>query len=316
MTYPKVDEAAFTEREGLIAVEEATNRARCIWREITMRDVGIDGQIEYVDPEGNATGRIIGVQVKSGPSYFRRATDVDVPYSVPERHRGYWREFPLPVILVLYDPEPRIAYWADARYQLRAGGGDLIRVPKSQAFNEAGILQALQTPGPLPEGPINPRELIDLMLNEIEPLSHCRLSFFDLFFQGLTDPPSWSVYFSMDLYAEVAKTKQDLLETSGGLTISGESFAFIDRYVAFLIAYDLARIDFDAFKRMEDQGLVGRILAPLTQRGLALEKYVSALDDRLPATWTSRVARDRPIQMLLLELPERTARIEEFKRRL
>jgi hypothetical protein len=317
VAYPKVDDSAFTEREGIIAVEIAVNQARCIWRETLARDVGIDGQVEFVDPERNATGRIVALQVKSGRSHFKAATQTDIPYSPPERHKNYWREFPLPVILVLHDPAAGVSYWTDARAQLRLGSGP-VRVPKNQVFDAEGVLSALQAGGPLPGAPLSSRELVALMLKDTEPLSRCDLSFFDLFVQGLTDPASWSVYFSMDLYFDVAQTKQALLEVDdAGLTIGPESYAFIDRYIAFLIGYDLARVDFDAFKRLEQKAqMVGRVLAPLTARGIALTEYIDERDEELPPEWPSRVVRDRPIQMLLLELPERTARIEELKRRL
>ena len=199
MTYPKVGDEAFTEQEGEIAVQSAVNRARCVWRKTSTRDVGIDGQIEYIDAEGNATGRIVAVQVKSGASYFPKGTDDDLTYPVPLKHRDYWRDFPLPVI--------------------------------------------------------------------------------------------------------------------GGLGIGADAFAFIDRYVSFLVAYNLARVDFDAFRRFAVQyGMVGRILAPLTDRGQHLIGIVDEVDDRLSPNWPSRVAQDRAIQMVFTDLPERTGRLEEFKR--
>jgi hypothetical protein len=182
--------------------------------------------------------------VKSGASHFKDANPEYVPYSPATRHRNYWREFPLPVILVLHNPGTKRACWADARAQLRARDEGPVRVPTGQAFDAEGVVAALQADGPLPRTPLPPRALVDLMLRETEPLSRCALSFFDLFVQGLTDAASWSVYFSMDLYGEVAHAKQELLELDhGGLAIADESYAFIDRYVAFLVAYDLARVD-------------------------------------------------------------------------
>lgn len=61
-----------TERAGVNAVASMVNDARCIWRETPLRDVGIDGQVEYVTPSGAATGRLVLLQVKSGATYFRR----------------------------------------------------------------------------------------------------------------------------------------------------------------------------------------------------------------------------------------------------
>ncbi|MBZ5627354.1 MAG: DUF4365 domain-containing protein [Acidobacteriia bacterium] len=43
-----------------------------------MPDFGIDGQIEIIDSDRKATGRLIGCQVKSGPSYFKEKTSSGV----------------------------------------------------------------------------------------------------------------------------------------------------------------------------------------------------------------------------------------------
>ena len=60
-----------------------------------MADVGIDGQIEYVDKDGYATGRIIAVQIKSGKSFLKERGASWVFY--PEKkHKFYWERFPLP----------------------------------------------------------------------------------------------------------------------------------------------------------------------------------------------------------------------------
>ena len=58
------------ERNGILAFSMEVNKLGLIWRETPMVDVGIDGQIELVDDDGNATGRILAVQIKSGASYF------------------------------------------------------------------------------------------------------------------------------------------------------------------------------------------------------------------------------------------------------
>ena len=120
-TGPLVPETVFTEREGVIQVEAAVNRAKCLWRETLMHDVGIDGQIEYVNPDGSASGRLVLVQVRSGRSYFERMDDNRVMITPSPAHRAYWERAPLPVILVLHDPTEAIAYWTDARAQLRSG---------------------------------------------------------------------------------------------------------------------------------------------------------------------------------------------------
>jgi hypothetical protein len=91
---PSVPATSFTERSGINAVASIVNDVRCIWRETPLRDVGIDGQVEYVTPAGAATGRLVLVQVKSGASYFESATAESVPFSPKPKHRGYWEGAP------------------------------------------------------------------------------------------------------------------------------------------------------------------------------------------------------------------------------
>jgi len=86
---PKLTDQDFVEREGVNRVAVIVNRARCIWRETFQRDIGIDGHVEYVTPDGLAPGRLVAVQVKSGASRFAHATDHDVPFSPEEKHRRY-----------------------------------------------------------------------------------------------------------------------------------------------------------------------------------------------------------------------------------
>ncbi|EKP0305127.1 DUF4365 domain-containing protein [Aeromonas veronii] len=59
MNFPKYNQTNSQERLGVNAVAEAMAKIGQIWRETPMADVGIDGQIEYVSPEGFATGRMM-----------------------------------------------------------------------------------------------------------------------------------------------------------------------------------------------------------------------------------------------------------------
>jgi hypothetical protein len=307
-TLPKVPETAFVERRGVIRVEDVTNAARCIWRETLMRDVGIDGQIEYVDPEGQATGRFVAVQVKSGKSYFSGSDEDYVGYTPSEKHRRYWERSPIPVIVVLHDPSSDALLWTDARAAIRDGRADPIRIPRSDVFDAEGVLKALQSDGPLPRGALDPAAVID----------GCTLSFFDLFFQGLTNFPVWHVYFGMDLIGETADVKTAVLGTEGGIGIGPAVYDFVDRYVAFLIAYDLARVDYDSFARVSRTAeMVGRVLSPLTERGNQLVAFVHALDGLLEhRTLSSWVAQERAVQMVMANPVDRTAHIEFFKEQL
>lgn len=68
---------AATERAGVLAMASACNRLGLIWRDLLQEDVGVDATVELCVDE-LPTGKLIGVQVKSGSSYIRSETEVDL----------------------------------------------------------------------------------------------------------------------------------------------------------------------------------------------------------------------------------------------
>ena len=77
--------------------------ANQIFRPATMFDHGIDGEVEFKDNDGNASGKRIYIQLKSGNSYLRtRKGDGREIFDVSnERHLDYWVSQPVDVYLVI-----------------------------------------------------------------------------------------------------------------------------------------------------------------------------------------------------------------------
>lgn len=99
-----------TERIGINAVECVVVRdLEWIFRDQPICDQGIDAHIEIVD-SGKPTGKLIGVQVKSGNSHFRE-TESGYVYYGTLIHLEYWLSYSLPVILVGYLPEQDKVIW-------------------------------------------------------------------------------------------------------------------------------------------------------------------------------------------------------------
>ena len=140
------------------------------------------------------------------------------------------------------------------------------------------------------------------------------LTFFDLFFQGLTDI-AHSLYFGMDLPHEIQDVKAAMPGGSGLIGIGHAAFEFLDTYVSYLIARDLARVDFDAWRRMAERfGMVGTFHCALTARGEALVAYVNQLDARIGGNGGYYVvAQERGVMMDTTGIEQRVARIEDFK---
>lgn len=84
-----------------------------LFRELPGPDLGIDGQIEIladVDGEARPTGRVMSVQVKGGPSFFKSdAGPWTVYIEKPTVH--YWRLHSLPVLVVLANLATGECFW-------------------------------------------------------------------------------------------------------------------------------------------------------------------------------------------------------------
>ncbi len=92
--------------------------ANQIFRELTRFDYGIDGEVEFKDDAGKASGKKIYVQLKSGKSHLRRRkSDHKEIFDVENtRHLEYWVSQPVDVYLVIRDAEETIRWMNLTRY--------------------------------------------------------------------------------------------------------------------------------------------------------------------------------------------------------
>ncbi|MET0623922.1 MAG: TIR domain-containing protein [Pyrinomonadaceae bacterium] len=91
-----------------------------ISRELTVSDNGIDMEIEFKTDAGEATGRKLYLQLKSGDSYLRkRKRDGAEIFDISnERHARYWMEQAFPVLLVVRNSEGEVR-WMEVRDWLK-----------------------------------------------------------------------------------------------------------------------------------------------------------------------------------------------------
>lgn len=311
MEGPHVTHNDWTEEHGVLAVNQAAVDARSIWRPTPLRDVGIDGQLEYVLDDGTATGRLVAVQIKSGDSHWRRRDREAISFTPEAKHRSYWERHPLPVIVVLHNQAESLTIWANARDQLRDGATTL-RVPLTNVLNADGVRAALETAGPLPVAAQPLDEILVEMVMHRHPNPGFRASFLDFFLGGLTDVAK-SLYFGMDMVHETQDVLAVLPGGNGRIDIGSEEHVFIDDYVAYLLARDLARIDFDAWRRMARRfEMTGTWISPLTERGEALLEHIRT---EHPDLLHSGLIRERLVQMRLDDFDERVRAQQELARR-
>jgi hypothetical protein len=311
------------ERRGIAAVQSFAASKDQIWRETNTGDVGIDGQLEYVNDDGYATGKLVAVQVKSGPSYFEHPTDLGWKFYPETKHRRYWEQFPVPVILVLNDPETGHCYWVDVRQALRVPLRDdqsFIVVPKANVLADTAPLELFETAG-VQEG-----IFLDNLDNVLAQLIQTRcvnacfvLSYFDLFVQGLTNIAR-SIYYGMDLIESAVSYN---LERSGpefGVGVGSVEHEFLFGFVKLLLAQDLADINFsDCLIDWIDRGVHPHFVAPLTKRGRDLVNLIHIREKELVAAGRMteegglRVAQENFFQMVPLPQLRRLPRIWDFQ---
>ncbi|EML9988348.1 TPA: DUF4365 domain-containing protein [Citrobacter amalonaticus] len=89
-----------------------------IFRETSSTDVGVDGQLELVTPEGVATGMLVGVQIKSGDSFVNKDTHI-FSFKASKDHFHYWQNLCIPSIGIVYSPALRTASWFDLTEQAK-----------------------------------------------------------------------------------------------------------------------------------------------------------------------------------------------------
>lgn len=107
------------DRIGVYSIAKIfTEELRWIFREQPISDFGIDAYVEitrtgFNKERATPTGKLIGVQIKSGQSFFREAKDGHFVFRGVKRHLEYWLDHCIPVILVIYDKTTGSAYWQE-----------------------------------------------------------------------------------------------------------------------------------------------------------------------------------------------------------
>jgi small GTP-binding protein len=106
-----------------------------ICREFNISDHGIDMEIEFKNDSGQATGRKVYLQLKSGDSYLRerKRDDTEIYDIKKDRHPTYWMEQAFPVMLVIRNSEGEIR-WMEVRDWLKAASDNGKKAVKHIVF--------------------------------------------------------------------------------------------------------------------------------------------------------------------------------------
>lgn len=132
----KISQNSKTDRIGIQTVGEQFERAGYIFREQPICDYGIDAHIEVVEGE-ILTGKLIALQIKTGPSWFRESNSQGYTFRGDNEHLSYWIKHSLPVLIVLHNIDKKISYWQAVKTEniIPTGKGWKILVPEDQRVN-------------------------------------------------------------------------------------------------------------------------------------------------------------------------------------
>lgn len=138
-----------TERRGIGIAIDVFESLGFAFREQSESDYGIDAHAELIQSE-QATGQLLGIQLKSGPSYLSEKNDKGFVFRPDEKHVNYWCNHALPVLICLCDVDARNIYWqvVNRETAISTGKGYKIIVPATQLVDSASvaILQKMLTP--------------------------------------------------------------------------------------------------------------------------------------------------------------------------
>src|SRR6266851_225285 len=126
------------ERTGINAVESVVVKdLKWIFREQPIADMGIDAHVELVQ-DGNPSGKLIGLQIKTGKGNFHETKDAYVYYG-DDVHLDYWTNHSLPVILVGHIPETKETLWVQVNEGTveRTKKGWKVSLPKTAKLDPA-----------------------------------------------------------------------------------------------------------------------------------------------------------------------------------
>ncbi|WP_416881276.1 DUF4365 domain-containing protein [Marivita sp.] len=296
-----------TERKGIAAVQAKLADLELIWRETSTGDFGIDGHIEFLDENSEPTGMMVGVQVKSGQSYFSGETDYAVSYTANEKHQKYWEHYPVPVLLILHHPDRKETFWVDARQEFRTGKapGKKIILPKTNNFTAVTVEELFKNAGLTQTEYVKDiSALLGYMLSRTTGNAGFDISFFDLFCLGMTNICR-SLYFGMDLALKIAEHKLAEVESEFGVGVGHSEYNFLESYVRFLISQNLVHANYsDLLIDLELREMVPKFIVPLSRRGTAVKDLISRSEDDLVDRGVLMASRTRAAQEAFVEIVE------------
>ncbi|TWJ32310.1 uncharacterized protein DUF4365 [Micromonospora sagamiensis] len=162
------------ERRGVAEVQLAFTNLNWAFREQREADQGIDAQVEVDGLTTNPTGRYIAVQIKCGPTFFKRRTRNGWRFTGEPRHLTYWLAHLMPVVLVIVDPQTRVGYWVqitadavretDCGWSIEVPSGNVLDASSRDTLRDIAFAAPSANPDPVAEVlPLLPPSTVEML---------------------------------------------------------------------------------------------------------------------------------------------------------
>lgn len=103
--------------EGVYSVGRIFQKElKWIFRDQPKADHGIDAHVEICN-NGNPTGQLVAVQIKSGESFFKESGEQGFIFRFGDWHYRYWLNHCLPVLVALYNPVDGLVFWQEINHE-------------------------------------------------------------------------------------------------------------------------------------------------------------------------------------------------------
>lgn len=131
-----------TDRRGVALVMGAFEHLGFAFREQAESDYGVDGHAELIESE-QPTGQLLGIQIKTGESYFGEQTDDAIVFRTDQGHVDYWLNHALPIIICLCDADKMSINWVAVTKEsaVSTGIGYRFDVPLGQNLDGSSLPQ-------------------------------------------------------------------------------------------------------------------------------------------------------------------------------
>ena len=96
----EIPDTAQTEGQGVTLATQAFTALGWAFRSQSVLDKGVDAEVE-MNEDIHATGKLLGLQIKTGSSYLRRSEDDCYVLFTDANHVEYWLRHDLIVLICL-----------------------------------------------------------------------------------------------------------------------------------------------------------------------------------------------------------------------